>query len=343
MRGAEDRGGDATVFDFQRRRRVDGPTIDGSSSQVPECSDPETLEATALIDQVLGGPAVTPPGPPPPESPGPEPAPVDQDGERDEFFDELLNQDQPSDPPNLPTSVGATVGELEDPDPWFDQQGDPLRHHAARTNNRARANGTADLPAPTRRPRPARRPPAHPDRRPTHTRGRGRRPIVMTAGVIATLVVITITALSSGGQPGKTPTRTEASSLGSIATSAHQKTLPVRAQPHPAAKSTRHRSNHTRARHATPHQVIHRAAQNATSSGVSRAQSTTAAPGTSSTPTAPPVQPAPAPAPTPAPAPSPVSNPTPSHSSTTTHSSTSTHRPIIGQNGTLAPGSSPDS
>lgn len=109
---------------------------------------------------------------------------------------------------------------------------------------------------------------------------------------------------------------------------------------HHSEKVAGHRlAHHPRAHRAARRPVMHHASPNTTPSEASSPRSTTTASGTATPPPAIPVYPAPAPTPTP----SPVSNPAPSHSSTTTHSSTSTHRPIIGQNGTLAPGGSPDS
>lgn len=335
MGGAKDRGSDATWVDFKERRRVEPRPADSPGAELPDCSDPETFEGTELTGRLLGGGAVTRPDElAAPQPAACEPAPAGPDTEPDEFFNGLPNEEQPCDPPapTDPRSSVAAPAELEDLDRWLAQQGNPHRDHARRADRRAAVNGTAQFPARTRRPRPARRPPAHPGSRLTHTAGRDRRAMFVTGGVIATLAVITITAILAGGQPS-TPTRTEASSIGFVAPSQLQKTMPLRAQQHSAAKSARPRSQRARAHHPTHHPVIHRAAQNVSSSAASSTQRPTAPGQTSSSPPAIPVEPTPAPAPTP----TPVSNPAPSHSSPTPRSSPAPHR-VFGLGGLLGPG-----
>lgn len=334
MGEAEDRGSDATWVDFRQRRRVEPRPADSPSAELPERSDPETFEGTELTGRLLGGGAVTPPDEPPAPQPAAlEPALAGSDTEPDEFFNGLSNEEQPSDPParsGARSSVAAAADEREDLDRWLAEQGNPHRDRARRADRRAAVDGTAQLPARTRRPRPARRPPAHPGSRLTHTSGRDRRAMFVTGGVIATLAVITITAILAGGQPG-TPTRTEASSIGSVAPSQLQKTMPLPAEQHSTAKSTRPRSQRARAHHPTHHLISHRAAQNVSSA--SSTQRPTAPGRTSSPPPATPVQPAPAPAPTP----TPVSNPAPSHSSPAPRNSPAPHR-VFGLGGLLGPG-----
>lgn len=336
MGGAKDKGSDATWVDFKQRRRVERRPADSPSAQLPECSDPETFERTELTGRLLGGGAVTPPDEPPaPQPAAPEPAPTGPDTEPDEFFNGLPNEEQPSDPPapaGARSSVAAAADEPEDLDRWLAEQSDPHRDRARRADRRVAVDGTAQLPARTRRPRPARRPPAHPGRRLTHTAGRDRRAMIVTGGVTTTLAVITITAILANGQPS-TPTRTEASSIGSVAPSQLQKTMPLPAQQHSTAKSTRPRSQRARAHHPTHHPASHRAAQNVSSSAASSTQPPTTPSRTSSSPPATPVQPTPAPAPTPIP----VSNPAPSHSTPTPRSNPAPRR-VFGLGGLLGPG-----